>query len=84
MVSQKNFWITSIIRTYPNIDLNLVLEDPVDVSIYTNSLVNAKSFYANFTNMIFQNVPIPHLTLTMKQKLLHYHIFFRFVLTDFT
>ena len=38
---------------------------------YTNSLVNADSFYANFTNTTFQKIPIPHLTRTMKQKFLH-------------
>ena len=38
---------------------------------YTNSLVTAYSFYANFTNTTFQKVPIPHLTRTMKQKFLH-------------
>ena len=38
---------------------------------YTNSLVNADSFYANFTNKTFQMKPIPHLTCTMKQKVLH-------------
>ena len=37
----------------------------------TNSLVNADSFYANFTNADFQKIPIPHLTRTMKQKFLH-------------
>ena len=31
----------------------------------------ADSFYANFTNMTFQKIPIPHLTRTMKQKFLH-------------
>ena len=30
--------------------------------ILTNSLVNATSFYANFINTIFQNIPNPHLT----------------------
>ena len=39
--------------------------------VYTNSLVNADLFYANFTNMTFQMIPIPHLTRTMKQKFLH-------------
>ena len=38
---------------------------------YTNSLVNADSFYANFTNTTFQKIPIPHLTRTMKRKFLH-------------
>ena len=38
---------------------------------YTNSLVNADLFYANFTNTTFQKIPIPHLTRTMKQKFLH-------------
>ena len=38
---------------------------------WTNSLVNADSFYANFTNTTFQKIPIPYLTLTMKQKFLH-------------
>ena len=30
---------------------------------YTNSLLNADSFYANFTDTNFQKIPIPHLTL---------------------
>ena len=34
--------------------------------LYTNSLVNADSFYENITNMTFQKIPIPHLTSTMK------------------
>ena len=34
---------------------------------YTNSLVNADLFYANFTN---KRNPIPRLTRTMKQKVL--------------
>ena len=38
---------------------------------YTNTLVNADSFYANFTNTTFQKIIIPHLTRTMKQKFLH-------------
>ena len=38
---------------------------------YTNSLDNADSFYAKFTNTTFQKIPIPHLTRTMKQKFLH-------------
>ena len=39
---------------------------------YTNSLVKADSFYANFTNTTFQNIPIPHLTRhPMRQKFLH-------------
>ena len=38
---------------------------------YTKSSVNVNSFYANFTNTHFQKVSIPHLTRTMKQKLLH-------------
>ena len=29
---------------------------------YTKSLVNDDLFYANFTNMAFQKIPIPHLT----------------------
>ena len=41
------------------------------LSMYTNSLVNADSFYANFNNTTFQKVPIPHLTRPMKQKFLH-------------
>ena len=40
-------------------------------SKYTNSLVNADSFYANFTNATFQKILSPHLTCTMKQKFLH-------------
>ena len=40
--------------------------------MYTNSLVNANSFYtnlfyANFTNTTFQNIPIPHLILATSQ-----------------
>ena len=31
--------------------------------VYTNSLVNANLFYANFTNTTFQKIPIPHLTV---------------------
>ena len=46
--------------------LNLNLEPKC-----TNSLFNVDSFYANFTNTTFQNIPIPHLTRTMKQKFLH-------------
>ena len=39
---------------------------------YTNSMVNANPFYANFTNTTFQKIPIPHLHVsTMKQKFLH-------------
>ena len=38
---------------------------------YTNSLVNADWFYANFTNTTFHKIPIPHLIRTMKQKSLH-------------
>ena len=38
---------------------------------YTNSLVNADLFYANFTNMTFQKIPFPHLTHTIKHKFLH-------------
>ena len=37
---------------------------------YTNSLVNAGSFYTNFPNTTFQKIPIPHLTRPMKQKFL--------------
>ena len=39
--------------------------------VYTKSLVNADSFYANFITTTFQKIPIPHLTRTMKQKFLH-------------
>ena len=38
---------------------------------YTNSLVNADSFYENFTITTFQKIPIPHLTRPMRQKFLH-------------
>jgi hypothetical protein len=38
---------------------------------YTDSLVNADSFYANFTDTNFQKIPIPHIKRTMKQKFLH-------------
>ena len=38
---------------------------------YTNSLINADSFYANFTNKTIQKIPIPHLTRPMRQKFLH-------------
>ena len=33
---------------------------------YTNSFVNADSFYANLTNTTFHKIPIPPLTRTMK------------------
>ena len=41
--------------------------------MYTNSLVNANSFYANlfyanFTNTTFQKIPIPHLKVSKFQK----------------
>ena len=36
---------------------------------YTKSLVNTKSFYANFTNTHFQKIPIPYLTRTMKPRI---------------
>ena len=35
------------------------------------SLVNADSFYANFTKTTFQKIPIPRLTRTMKKIFLH-------------
>ena len=38
---------------------------------YTNSLLIADSFYANFTNVNFQKIAIPHLTRPMKDKLFH-------------
>ena len=38
---------------------------------YTNSLINADSFYANSKNTTFQNIPIPHLKRTLKQNFLH-------------
>ena len=38
---------------------------------YTNFLVKADSFYANFTCTTFQKIPIPHLTCSMKHKFLH-------------
>ena len=41
------------------------------VSTYTNSFVNADSFYTILTNKTFQKNPIPHLTPNMKQKFLH-------------
>ena len=41
----------------------------MSISTYTISLVNANLFYANFTNLTFQKIPIPHLTSTMKQKI---------------
>ena len=43
----------------------------IDINISTNSLVNADSLYANFSNTTFQKVPIPHLKRPMKQKFLH-------------
>ena len=41
---------------------------------YTNSLVNADSFYSNFTNKTFQKIPIP--SRSMSQKFLHWRKFF--------
>ena len=41
---------------------------------FTNSLVNADFVYANFTNLTFQKVTIPHLTHTMKFALSDYEI----------
>ena len=37
---------------------------------YTKSLVNTYSFYKDFTNTHFQNIPIPHLTRTLCCKLI--------------
>ena len=39
--------------------------------MYTNYLVNADSFYVNFTNTTFQKIPITDLTHTIKQKAIH-------------
>ena len=38
---------------------------------YTNSLVNADLFYANFTDPTFRKIPIPHLIRPVKQIFLH-------------
>ena len=35
------------------------------------SLVKADSFYANFTNLTFQKIPIPHLTHTIETGILN-------------
>ena len=54
-------------------ELTLVVRAKIPFKlIYTNSLVNADTFYANFTNTTFQKITIPHLTRTMKQKVLQY------------
>ena len=53
-------------------------------SSYTNSLDNANSFDANFTNSTFQKIPIYHLTHTMKKKSLLTRILLDFVWIDTT
>ena len=52
-------------------DLKFRIPFKINFYVYTNSLVNANLFYANFTNTTFQKIPIPHLTRTLKQKFLH-------------
>ena len=43
-------------------DLPRIMQPLTNTINYTNSLVNADSFYANITNMTFQKIPSPHLT----------------------
>ena len=48
-----------------------------EVTLFDNEKTNTPTpwltqiFKVNFTSMSFQKIPIPHLTLTMKQKFLH-------------
>ena len=44
---------------------------PPDLGKFNGTVYTKTKFYTNFTNMHFQNIPIPHLTRTMKQKFLH-------------
>ena len=71
-------WIMKRFNPYNNIEFirwfhefsvttNLQIFQETD----TNSLVNADSFYANFANIPFKKIPVPHLTHTIKQKFLH-------------
>ena len=50
----------------PNLVIYFLVETVV--ILYTNSLVNADSFYANFTNTHFQKVPIPHFNTYYETK----------------
>ena len=43
-------------------------------SVYTNSLVNTDSFYANLSNKNFQKILTFQLTSIMNQKFFHYFI----------
>ena len=44
--------------------INPDLNDQLIRKQYTNSLVNADSFYANFTNTTFQKIPITHFCIS--------------------
>ena len=48
----------------------LVSRHRYGLDMYTKSLVNTNLVNTNFTNTHFLKVPIPHLTRTMKQKLI--------------
>ena len=53
--------------------------------MYTNSLVNADSFYTNFANTTFQKNPIPHWTRTYYEtEILSLMRFLDFLVTDST
>ena len=53
-------------------------------NIHNNSLVYPDLFYMNVTNKTFQKKPIPHLTHTMKQKVIHYNaVYFLFFYFNF-
>ena len=56
---KSNLWLE-----YMWTDVNLAWNEVRRNLIYTESLVNTNLFYMNFTNTHFQNVPIPHLTLS--------------------
>ena len=49
---------------------NVLVLQKINFCMYTNSLVNGDSFYANFTSTTFQKIPIPHLTRTKGSRLM--------------
>ena len=53
---------------FQNVDATtvVIIEKEREIQkVYTNSLVKADSFYANFTDTTFQKIHIPHLIRTV-------------------
>ena len=71
-----NFWLDLWTKIFPFLlsareAIKLIGFYAVSICMYNNSLLNADSFYVNFTNANFQKIPISHLPHPMKQKFLH-------------